>query len=256
MRTGNKILHKLYALKNRNFGTITHVSAQEPVVALTFDDGPHPEYTPRLLNILDKHHVHATFFVVGEMAQKHATVVQRAISAGHDIGNHSWNHPSFPQITRNERRKQIRACTQAITPFGQHLFRPPYGDQNAASHFDALLLGHKVITWNFAAIDWLDHDANWLYERLITHIKPGDIVLLHDGLYHSMEMRFVNREPTLKSVDMLLGKLGHSFQFVTVSELLHYGRPVRQEWRKESEVGWLNHLKGGYGQPIHDYVPK
>lgn len=256
MHTGNKFLRKLDLFKKGNCGAITHVLTQEPIVALTFDDGPHPEYTPRLLDILEKHQARATFFVVGEMAQKHVAIIQKAFSAGHDIGNHSWDHPSFPKIARIERWKQIQACTHTIAPFGQKLFRPPYGDQNIASRFDALLLGQKVITWNVTAMDWLDHDANWLLERLMSRIRPGSIVLLHDGLYHTMGIQFVNREPMLQAVDMLLEQLGHSHRFVTVSELLRCGRPVRKKWFKESEIGWLNQLTGGYGQPVHSYLPK
>ncbi len=256
MQTGKRILRKLFGIKKSVLGTITRVSTHEPVVALTFDDGPHPEYTPRLLDILEKHQAHATFFTVGEMAQKHSALVQNAFSAGHDIGNHSWDHPSFPEITRSERWKQIQACTQTLAPFGQRLFRPPYGDQNDASRFDALLLGQKVITWNIIAMDWLDHDADWLFERLASQIQPGSIILLHDGLYHTTEPQFVDREPTLQAVDMLLAQFSHSYRFVTVSELLQNGRPVRRKWHKKSEIDWLNQLVGRDGNPVRRYLPR
>jgi peptidoglycan/xylan/chitin deacetylase (PgdA/CDA1 family) len=255
VQTGKKILRKLLAIKKRILGTITHVSTRKPVVALTFDDGPHPEYTPRLLNILEKHQAHATFFVVGEMAKKHSILVQNAFSAGHDIGNHSWDHPSFPEIARSERWKQLQACTQTLAPFGQRLFRPPYGDQNDASRFDALLLGLKVITWNIVAIDWLDHDADWLFERLSSQIQPGSIILLHDRLHQTMKTQFVDREPTLQAVDMLLERFSHSYRFVTVSKLLQYGRPVYRNWHQKSEIDWLNQLVDKDGIPVRRYLP-
>jgi peptidoglycan/xylan/chitin deacetylase (PgdA/CDA1 family) len=256
VQTGKRKLRKLFSIKKRILGTITHVITHEPIVALTFDDGPHPTYTPRLLDILEKHQAHATFFVVGEMAQKHSLLIQNTSLAGHEIGNHSWDHPSFPEITRSERWKQIQACTQTLAPFGQRLFRPPYGDQNGASRFDALLLGQKVITWNIVAMDWLDHNADWLFERLASRIQPGCIVLLHDGLYHTTKINFVDREPMLQAVDMLLERFSHSYRFVTVSELLRKGRPAQRKWQKKSEIDWLNQLVGRDGNPVRRYVPK
>jgi peptidoglycan/xylan/chitin deacetylase (PgdA/CDA1 family) len=82
---------------------------------MTFDDGPDPEYTPRLLDILKKYQVHATFFImVGEAAHNHPKLVRQVAQAGHAVGNHSWDHPSFPLISGRERRAQIRACAEAI----------------------------------------------------------------------------------------------------------------------------------------------
>lgn len=152
-------------------GTITHVATEEAVVALTFDDGPHPEYTPYLLDILEKHLAQATFFMIGKMAQRFPKLVERVVNTGHTIGNHSWDHPSFPHITARERRAQIRTCDKAIAPYGQRIFRPPSGHQSLASRFDALLLGYQVVTWNIVAQDWLDHDANWLVNQALRQIK-------------------------------------------------------------------------------------
>jgi len=119
-------------------GAITHVATPDPVAALTFDDGPNPKFTPCLLDILEKHKARATFFMLGENAQRYPQLVQRVARAGHAIGNHSWNHPEFPSITGRERRAQIRRCAKAIAPHGQRLFRPPYGYQNIASCIDLL----------------------------------------------------------------------------------------------------------------------
>src|SRR3990172_5069992 len=115
-------VHRLFprlsnAVMRRVLGTVTHVSTHASVVALTFDDGPHPEFTPRLLDILDKHQAQATFFMIGAAAQRYPDLVRRAAQAEHAIGNHSWDHPSFPLITGRERRAQMRACAQAITPY-------------------------------------------------------------------------------------------------------------------------------------------
>lgn len=226
-------------------GTITHVSTQDPVAALTFDDGPHPETTPRLLDILEKHQAHATFFMVGEAAQRYPEIVQRVAQDGHAIGNHTWDHSSFPLLSGRERRRQLRACAQALAPYGQRLFRPPYGHQSLASRFETLKLGYKVITWNLPAYDWLDHDAQWMVDHLVNRLQPGSVILFHDVLYHTIETRYIDREPMLEAVNMLLEQLGNKFRFVTVPELFRYGHPRRQNWYWKADTEWLNKLEEG-----------
>jgi peptidoglycan-N-acetylglucosamine deacetylase len=122
-------------------GTITHVVTQDHVVALTFDDGPHPEFTPRLLEILRGHQARATFFMLGEAARRYPDLVKQVATEGHAIGNHSWDHPSFPLITARQQQQQIIACAQALAPYGQRLFRPPYGHQSMPSRLTAFRLG-------------------------------------------------------------------------------------------------------------------
>ncbi len=211
-------------------GTIVAVRTGEPVVALTFDDGPHPEYTPRLLEVLRRHEAAATFFMIGEPARRHSELVELVAKAGHAIGNHTWDHPFLPSTPSHERRRQIRACAQALKPFGQRLFRPPYGAQSLASCLDAFRFGYKVILWNVEAKDWLPQDPEQMADRLVRGIRPGSIVLLHDAIYKSQQpVPQYNREPMLAGLNLFLERMGRSFRFVTVPELLHHGR--RQwEW--------------------------
>lgn len=245
-----KIFRKLLNVVMRNvLGTITHVATQNAVAALTFDDGPHPEFTPRLLDILGKHRAQATFFMVGEAAQRYPELVRQVAQAGHAIGNHSWDHPSFPLITGHERRAQIRACAKAIAPYGQRIFRPPYGDQTVASRLDALLLGYRVVTWNVLAEDWLDHDADWMVSMLVNHVRHGSVILFHDSLHHTIENRYADREPTIKAVEMLLERLSTHFSFVTIPELLQCERPQRRNWYQKPAIDFLNKLNGQYGDP-------
>jgi peptidoglycan/xylan/chitin deacetylase (PgdA/CDA1 family) len=229
-------------------GTITHVSTQDAVAALTFDDGPHPESTSRLLDILKRHQVRATFFMVGEAAQRHPDIVRWVAQAGHAIGNHSWDHPSFPLITGRERRAQIRACEKAIAPYGQRLFRPPYGHQSVASRLDVLWLGYQVVTWNVEAHDWLDHDAEWIANRIVSKTEPGSVIVFHDALYYTIEARHTDREPMLEAVNMVLEQFGDRFRFITVPELLRYEHLQRRNWYRKADPDWLNILQRQYGE--------
>lgn len=236
------------AIMRRMMGTITHVSTQDSVAALTFDDGPDPETTPRLLDILAKHQAFATFFMVGEVAQRYPELVQQVAQAGHAIGNHSWDHPSFPAISAGERRTQLRAWAGAVNPYGQRIFRPPYGHQNTASYFDARRLGYQVVTWNIVAQDWLDHEASWMVNKIMTQIKPGSIILFHDALYDAAEEKYTNREPTLAAVDTLLEQLRGQFRFVTIPDLFQRGQPQKQNWSMKGDIAWLNSLKKQEGK--------
>lgn len=243
-----KTYRRLQSIPLFVIGTITHVSTSKPAVALTFDDGPDPGCTPRLLDVLQQHHAKATFFMVGQAAERHPEIVKKVAAAGHVIGNHSWDHPSFPLLTGRERRAQIRACAKSLAPYAQHIFRPPYADQNLLSRLDALWLGYQVITYNSTAMDWLDHDADWIKNRIISRIQNGSIILFHDSLFRHGEDRYVAREPMLNAVDMILNELGGRFSFMTVPELLRQGSPQRQYWHKQTDIDLLNGLKGQYGE--------
>lgn len=214
----------------RYCGAITHVCTREPVAALTFDDGPHPVYTRTLLEILDKYGARATFFMVGEAARSQQELVKMVSQAGHAIGVHSWDHSSFGEIGGRERRRQLRACRSALQPYGQRLFRPPWGVQNAASLLDALWLGYRVVTWNTSASDWLELEPGDIAGRLTRGIRPGSIVLLHDAIYRSrLAAPQYDRSAMLEALDLALGEIGEGIRFVTVPELLRYGRPVLQK---------------------------
>lgn len=215
--------------------TIVGVQTKEPVAALTFDDGPDPYYTPRLLKLLQEHGARATFFMLGNAALQAPQVVRQVAEAGHAIGNHTHNHVAFTAIPSAERRRELRACARALAPYGQRLFRPPWGCQSLASRFDALLLGYQVICWNVSVGDWSTDDPHEIAERLRTRLRPGAIVLLHDALRTQANQRYAPRDAMLEGLGAVLRELRGRMRFVTVPELLRYGPPQRRNWLRSAQ---------------------
>ncbi len=239
-----KTLRKPFSFVLRNtIGTIVSVSTDKPIAALTFDDGPNPEFTPQLLDVLDKYNAKATFFMVGKAARNCPKLVKKIANNGHAIGNHSWNHPSLPLLRASQRKKQILACQRAIAPYGQKLFRPPYGHQSLASHVDAFQLGYKVVGWDIAAEDWLGNNVEFMVEKTATKIRPGSIILFHDRLHTFWDKKFADRQPMLKTIDTILEQFRNKFDFVTVPELLKHGKAKRQNWYCQENADWLKGLK-------------
>lgn len=227
-----------YLVRN-TVGSITHVETDAPVAALTFDDGPHPEFTPRLIRLLERFDARATFFMLGQSAAQHPEIVKRVAEAGHAIGNHTFDHPSFPLISREERLRQLRGCRKALRPYGQKLFRPPYGEQSRSSHFDTLRLGYRVILFDSHADDWFEQDSGRMTQLLHNQVRPGSIVCLHDAIYwhrspdlvpRLSQSPLVDRNPMLEALEKYLEKAALRFRFVTVPELFRHGRPYRVDW--------------------------
>lgn len=214
----------------RLLGTITHVVTEAPVAALTFDDGPHPIYTPLLLDVLARHKAKATFFVIGQQVRQHPEIVRRMLDEGHALANHTFDHPFFLKLSSEERRRQLRECARAIGPRATPMFRPPRGHQSVQSRVDIMRAGYDVVTWNLHAEDWRRHDAEWMAARLVGGMKPGSIVLLHDAIWDPQEEGVTDRRPVVAAVDLVLNRLDRKFRFVTVPELLRYGRAGRVNW--------------------------
>jgi peptidoglycan/xylan/chitin deacetylase (PgdA/CDA1 family) len=179
-------------------------------LALTFDDGPSPEVTPRVLDILDAHHAKATFFVIGNRVPGNEALLRRMYASGYEIGNHTWDHhkPSelSPQDLEDEvsRTQQIVAASGAPAP---KLFRSPYGE------FDPMIRNHvslTVIAWNIDPEDWHAKKPQQIVDAVLSHAKPGGIVDLHD--IHPL---------TADALDQMLTGLEQQYHLVTVSELLN-----------------------------------
>jgi peptidoglycan/xylan/chitin deacetylase (PgdA/CDA1 family) len=231
----------LAASVRKVLGSVTHVITADPVVALTFDDGPDPESTPRVLALLEKYQARGTFFVVGHAAASCPDLVKRIAAGGHAIGIHSWDHRAFPGLSSGERRRQIRACERALQPYVSRLFRPPYGEQTVLSRLEAFAMGYEVVGWNLNSGDWHESRPSVMSQYLLDMVEPGAIVLLHDTLFdkgipaHGVDpehQSWPDRQAMLDALETVLDRLRGRYRFVTVPELLGAGRPRRTFWFK------------------------
>jgi peptidoglycan/xylan/chitin deacetylase (PgdA/CDA1 family) len=201
---------------------VHRVPTMERVVALTYDDGPHPVFTPQILDILDKYHVKATFFMIGSRMERYPEIVKEVMKRGHVIANHTYTHPrniemdTSPQIIR-----ELEQCEQVIERMTGHrayLFRPPRGLVDSTVFTIAQEEGYRTILWTVSADH---HDAptpESMAERVSNLIKPGGIILAHDGTFPS---RWKDVQATPLIIESLLKQ---GYRFVTLPELLAKGR--------------------------------
>jgi len=230
LRRRKAALWKRWQRSPRNpLSTIVSVNTSDPLVALTFDDGPDPVFTPQLLDILARHGAKATFFMVGEQAEASPDLVARVVHEGHVIANHTVDHPSMPDLSGRGRRRQIRACNTLLGPSAARLFRPPYGHQTKASRLDAWLTGHDVVAWSSDVEDWLFQSAEVFADRIKATFRPGAIVLLHDGICGGTDPASSNRGPMLEGLDRAL-TASSEFSFLTLPDIFRRGTPHRTAW--------------------------
>ncbi|MFC6275237.1 polysaccharide deacetylase family protein [Levilactobacillus tangyuanensis] len=182
------------------------------MVALTFDDGPDPKLTPRLLKTLKKYHVHATFFEVGQSVARYPKISRAVLAGGNELGNHSWNHPNFNSIGTAKTVSQVtrtnRAIYQATGTLPQYV-RPPYGNITAA---EGRAIEQPVVRWSVDSRDWAYLNTRKDINEVMKDTHGGDIVLMHD-----IHAQSVAAAPTI--IKRLKAK---GYKLVTVSELLNY----------------------------------
>lgn len=217
-------------------GSVLSVRLSEKWMALTFDDGPDPVTTPAVLDALARHGMRATFFLVGDRAERYPELVSRIIAEGHEVANHSWDHSSMTSLPMAEVKVQIAHTRDALSPHGQMLFRPPFGHQTLSTCLVARRLGYRVVIWSLVGRDWLDESAQEIADKIVAGAAPGAIVLLHDSLCAFAEERYRDRGPTLDAIDLVAEHLPH-YRFVTMSDMLAAGAPVIRYWRRAPRVG-------------------
>ena len=164
--------------------TIEHTI--EHSVALTFDDGVDPVITPQILDILALHNAKATFFLIGDRAAQHPTLVRRIATEGHTIGNHSMHHrPTFPLQSTRQITAEIAECNALLASIigtKPTLFRPPFGVTNPMISKAVRRSKIRAIGWSIRSYDTMRHPSAQTLERITRRLRPGDIILLHDNL--------------------------------------------------------------------------
>lgn len=190
-------------------------------IALTYDDGPNDPHTLRLLEVLAKHDVKATFFLIGSFVEQRPDIVREVVNAGHVIGNHTFTHPNLIFVNNSDTRSEFERCTRAIedavgeTP---RLFRPPFGGRRPGTLRIARSLGLEPIMWNITGYDWNAPPAEQIVARVSGKIRGGDVVLLHDGSHHGMGG---DRAQTVIATGMLMKRYqAERYEFVTIPKMM------------------------------------
>lgn len=183
---------------------------ESPRIAITFDDGPNPEWTPALLDGLKQRGVRATFFVIGEKAQQTPELIRRMQDEGHIVGNHTFSHVQLTGLTDEQACEEITKTNEVlkqITGKNPVYIRPPFGSWN-----DELECGIEMfpVMWTIDTLDWTTSDADKVVNKALSQAKDNSIILLHDNYESSVQA-------ALRIIDALQEK---GFEFVTVEELL------------------------------------
>jgi peptidoglycan/xylan/chitin deacetylase (PgdA/CDA1 family) len=187
------------------------------LLALTYDDGPHPRNTPALLNVLARHSVRATFFLIGDHVVREPQLAREVSSAGHVIANHTLHHPSLIFCPPARVRRELSECERVLADnVGEHsrLWRPPYGKRLPHVMRVAQRMGLEAIMWSIDAKDWALRTAEDVEKRVSSRICGGDVILLHDG--------GGERLYTVEATDRLIRRLkNEGYDFVTVPEMMN-----------------------------------
>jgi peptidoglycan-N-acetylglucosamine deacetylase len=197
-----------------------HCETKQPVVAVTFDDGPDPVLTPRLLDLLKERGIHATFFLVGQNVAAQPAIVQRIVAEGHEVANHSWSHPLLTSLKEQSVESQLRRTHDAIVAacgVAPLLYRPPYGAIRLSQRTKIeQSFGYAAILWDVDPEDWKKpRTAQKVYDRVLAQTKPGSIILCHDI-----------HEPTVAAMPAVLDDLkGRGYAFATVTQLIALTTP-------------------------------
>ena len=196
-------------------------------MALTFDDGPNPPYTDRILDILQAHGARATFFDEGQQAEAHPELVRREIIAGMAVGSHSYAHSAeLPTMPRPEFARDLRQAQDVLTAaagFTPAIYRSPFGHTSDSMLIELHRAGYKSIGWDLDATDWSDASADAVVRAVLDGAHPGAIVLMHDG---GLGGGHADRTTTIAALPKILdGLRDRGYELVTVPELT--GAPAK-----------------------------
>jgi len=207
-------------------GTIYRVHESAKLVALTFDDGPSPVWTPQILDALKRAHVKATFFMLGEHVERYPEIARRVAAEGHEIGNHSYDHHVLLFYRNDQMEKEIRrgeAAIRDVTGKTTVYFRPPKSWLTTREKNTINAMGYRVVLWSLNSKDWVTFDDRYMVPYLVNNVRPGDIILFHDsgGVF---KPEGGDRHQTVQTIPRLIEELRKKgYTFVTITELLEDG---------------------------------
>ncbi|MDD6980620.1 MAG: polysaccharide deacetylase family protein [Clostridia bacterium] len=206
--------------------SVVKVLTEEKLIALTFDDGPHPRYTERILTVLEKYGVKATFFEIGVNVKNYPDAARAVAAAGHEIGNHTYCHPHLSGVGTDRLKEEVTACAEMIhtvTGATPVLYRPPEGARGDAQFEVLNAMGYRQILWSVDTNDWRGRSRDAIVKQVLARVGSGDIILMHDYV----SGHFVADE----ALDCLIPELlARGYRFVTVSELLASGTVVEPHY--------------------------
>lgn len=190
-------------------------------LALTYDDGPNDPWTLRLLDVLAKHNVRATFFLLGRYVVERPKILLRHMQQGNVLGNHSWDHQNLIFSTPGALRRQLQRTSSAIeevTGNSPTLFRPPFGGRRPGVMQTARSLGMTPVMWNVSCKDWSAMSHASIERHAQRQIRGGDVILLHDGGHKNLG---ADRSHTVTATDNLIRLYkDKGYEFVTIPEML------------------------------------
>jgi peptidoglycan/xylan/chitin deacetylase (PgdA/CDA1 family) len=190
-------------------------------IALTYDDGPNDPHTLKLVDVLAKQGVRATFFMIGRYVKQRPDIARAVAQAGHVIGNHTFTHPLLIFNSEVQMRAQLVDCHQALQDaIGEHsnLFRPPFGGRRPVTFKIARELGLRTVMWNVTGYDWNAPPAAVIEKKVAQRVRGGDVILLHDGGHLAMA---ADRAQTVIATENLIRRYKDSgYEFVTVEEIM------------------------------------
>ncbi|WP_345752387.1 polysaccharide deacetylase family protein [Microbacterium rhizophilus] len=214
------------------------VETDDPVVALTYDDGPHPAHTPGILDVLGQRGATATFFVLAEQVAAHPELARRIVAEGHELALHGWDHTALTTLADEDALRRIRdarARVEDVTGVTVRVFRPPYGKHTWRQALGIRRMGLELMIWSGHAWDWVDAEVETVARRALAEVFPGAVLLLHDHRADPHMLEAGERLPEFVKADVLdrilVGLADRGFTTVGASALLAAHRHVRSALR-------------------------
>jgi peptidoglycan/xylan/chitin deacetylase (PgdA/CDA1 family) len=223
---GFAIFHSQWPTSQLYGATICRSRSGERKIALTYDDGPNPVHTPRLMQILEQYDAKATFFLIGMWADREPELIRELHAAGHAIGNHTHTHPRMPFLSTAGVTDQLARCRAAVEASGvefsrvdgEMLMRPPYGNRRPGTLRAMRASGYVPVTWSVTCYDWRRTATEAKIARRAARASEGDVILLHDG---SNEEPAADRADSVAATEDTLRKYtAEGYEFVTIPELV------------------------------------